>query len=116
MEVMPGRLSLWAGGLLIVAAVAGTAVYFAVLGLDRADKLASVVGALAAIAGIGLTLCGMFQARREASGSTIRSPAVQNVIIGGSQYGSVLQARDIHRPVRFGAPGAPTPESRDSDL
>lgn len=113
---MPGRLSLWAGGLLIVATIAGTAVYFAVLGLDRADKLASVIGALAAIAGIGLTLYGMFQAHRAASDSTIRSPAVQNVISGGSQHGSVLQARDIHGAVRFGVPGDLTPESRDSDL
>ncbi|MEU6414606.1 hypothetical protein [Microbispora sp. NPDC046933] len=104
------------GGLLIVAVVAGTAVYLSALGLDEADKMASVIGALAAIAGIGLTLHGMLQARRAAPDSTIRSPGVQNVISGGSQHGSVLQARDIRGTVRFGASGGSTPESRESDL
>ncbi|MBX6381538.1 MAG: hypothetical protein IRZ07_00995 [Microbispora sp.] len=104
------------GGLLILAAVGGTAAYFSVLGLDKADKMASVVGALAAVAGLGLTLHGMFRARRAAHNSTIRSPDVQNVVSGGSQYGSVLQARDIRGPIRFGASGGSARESGESNL
>jgi hypothetical protein len=37
-------------------AVAGLGLVFAGIGLDRADQLASVIGALAAIAGLGLSL------------------------------------------------------------
>ncbi|GAA4101021.1 hypothetical protein [Actinomadura miaoliensis] len=56
---MVRRRWVWAGAGLTVGAVAGLGVYFAVVGLDRADKLASVVGALVAVVGLALTVYGL---------------------------------------------------------
>ncbi|GAA4058037.1 hypothetical protein [Actinomadura miaoliensis] len=47
------------GAGLTVAAVTGLGVYFATVGLEEADKLGSVVGGLAAVAGLSLTVYGL---------------------------------------------------------
>lgn len=49
----------WAGAGLTVVAVAGLGVYFAVVGLDKADKLASVIGGLTALVGLAVALYGL---------------------------------------------------------
>lgn len=43
-----------------VVAVAGLGAYFAVVGLDAADKAASVIGGLAAVVGLALAGYGLF--------------------------------------------------------
>jgi hypothetical protein len=60
------RVPLWvaAGAAVAAVAVVGLAVYFVVVGLDEADKLASVVGLFVALVGIGLAVYGMAGARR----------------------------------------------------
>ncbi|WP_204017914.1 hypothetical protein, partial [Sphaerimonospora thailandensis] len=101
---MSGRFLQWVGGLLVIAAVIASGAYFWALGLDKADKLASVIGALVAIAGIGLTIQGTIRSRRGPvdPGRALRSPDIENVISGGSQRGPVIQGRDFHGPVRLG--------------
>ncbi|MEU9844775.1 hypothetical protein AB0C69_36800 [Actinomadura sp. NPDC048032] len=50
----------WTGAGVSVAAVAGLGAYFAAVGLDKADKLASVVGALTALIGLAMAAYGLF--------------------------------------------------------
>ncbi|MEV4364552.1 tetratricopeptide repeat protein, partial [Nonomuraea sp. NPDC049625] len=51
---MRRRVPLWAGSMVAVAAAAGLAVYLVRVGLDDADKLASVIGLFVAVAGLGV--------------------------------------------------------------
>jgi hypothetical protein len=54
-----------------MAAVTGVAIYFAHVGLDKADKLGSVIGALLGLAGLTLALYGAFTSKSP------RSPAAE---------------------------------------
>ncbi|MUN39541.1 hypothetical protein [Actinomadura litoris] len=47
------------GAVVTVAAVAGLGGYFAVVGLEEADKLASVIGALVAVVGVAVAVYGL---------------------------------------------------------
>lgn len=89
----------WAGGVLTAGAVVGLGVYFAVVGLDRADKLATLIGVFVAIAGLALTIYQTLTDRRSApppqpSAAQNTSPAMHNKITGGTFYGSVFQGRN----------------------
>ncbi|QFG24169.1 hypothetical protein [Actinomadura sp. WMMB 499] len=55
---MSGRW-VWGGATITVAAVAGLAVYYAVVGLEEADKLGSVVGSLVAVVGVAVAAYGL---------------------------------------------------------
>jgi hypothetical protein len=48
----------WSGALIMIAATVAFVAYIAVAGLDKASELAGVVGALVALAGLGLALYG----------------------------------------------------------
>lgn len=61
---MTGRVLVWVGGVVAVACAAGLLVYFVVVGLDEADKLASVIGAFVGLAGLALAGYGIVVARR----------------------------------------------------
>jgi hypothetical protein len=80
-----------AGGL----ALLGVGVVLLKLGLDDADKAASVIGALAALAGLGVSAYG---ARLAAigGGSRTKPEAVQQINTGGSGQQYITQTGDIH--------------------
>ncbi|MFF4617730.1 hypothetical protein [Nonomuraea jabiensis] len=59
MAAMHRRILIWAGVVVTVAAMAGLGVYFWRVGLDDADKLASVIGAFVALAGLGTAVYGL---------------------------------------------------------
>ncbi|MET8143559.1 hypothetical protein ABZU32_24935 [Sphaerisporangium sp. NPDC005288] len=61
---MAQRALIWGGAAVAVAAAAGLGVYFARVGLDAADKLASVIGVFVALAGLGVAVYGMVADRR----------------------------------------------------
>jgi len=71
---MRGRVLAWVGGAVAVAAAVVLGVYFAVEGLGKADKVASVAGTFIGLAGLVVSVYGIYQARREARGSS--GPAV----------------------------------------
>ncbi|MEU8363452.1 hypothetical protein AB0C27_46290 [Nonomuraea sp. NPDC048882] len=56
---MRKRVLVWGGAVVAVAAVAALAVYLARVGLDDADKLASVIGLFVALAGLGISIRGL---------------------------------------------------------
>jgi len=55
-----GRLGVLAGGLIL----AGVGVVFLVVGLDKADKIASSAGLFVGLAGLGVSVYGVILARR----------------------------------------------------
>jgi hypothetical protein len=61
---MRGRVQVWAGAGIAVAALTGLVVYFARVGLDEADKLASVIGLFVAVAGLVVAIVGLRTQRR----------------------------------------------------
>ena len=97
----------WAGGAVAVAAVAGLGVYFAVAGLDKADKLASVAGTFIGLAGLVVSVYGIFQTRREAPGSSAAGSGQS--VTGSTVAGGVTQVKGVTGSVRIG--GVPTHSS-----
>ncbi|MFC4591849.1 hypothetical protein [Sphaerisporangium corydalis] len=80
---MAGRVQVWAGAGVTVLAVTGLSVYFATVGLENADKLASVVGALVAVAGLAVAVYGL------AAPSAVSRQVSQRATASG--YGRVTQ-------------------------
>lgn len=65
---MTGRVLKWAGAAVATAVFAGLAVYFVVVGLDKANKLASVIGLFVGLAGLGVTVHGLISGRSNDEG------------------------------------------------
>lgn len=64
---MRNRVLVRGGAVAAVLALAALAAYLAEAGLDKADKLASVIGVFAALIGLGMSGYGMARERRSAS-------------------------------------------------
>ena len=102
MHGMPGRVVKWVGGLLTLLTAAGMGAYFLKVGLDKADKLAGVIGAFIALAGIALTVYGTVTAGAGRPAAPVQEPSgssdaddVHNEIVGGTFYGPVGQGRNV---------------------
>ncbi|MEV4752593.1 hypothetical protein AB0K21_40090 [Streptosporangium sp. NPDC049248] len=67
---MRGRVLVWAGAGIAVAALAGLGVYLSRVKLDEADKLASVIGLFVAVAGLGVAVYGVVAGRKDSGGGT----------------------------------------------
>jgi drug/metabolite transporter (DMT)-like permease len=61
---MTVRVVAWLGGVLFVLAMVSLGGYFAAVGLDEADKVASVIGAFVGLVGLVLAGYGTVLARR----------------------------------------------------
>ncbi|MFI6991809.1 hypothetical protein [Nonomuraea wenchangensis] len=87
MDVVAGRRWVWAGIGVTVMAVAGLGSYFVAVGLDEADKLASVVGGLSALMGLATTAYGLFGAPggRQVSQQATASGRGRVTQVGGNQ-------------------------------
>ncbi|MCO5996233.1 hypothetical protein [Actinoallomurus rhizosphaericola] len=94
---MARRVLMWGGLTLTVAAAAGLGAYLSMVGLDKADKLASVLGLFVAVAGLVLTVYGVFADRRAGDQTGRRqAPAAgkRSVSIGGDSSGIVSTGDD----------------------
>lgn len=100
----------WVGACAIGVTLAGLGGCFVVIGLDEADRLASVVGSLVGVVGLGLSGYGLLLTRRAPggpsgeAGSTPRPDGggVTNTISGGTVHGPVFQGRDVTGPITLG--------------
>ncbi|TQS31031.1 hypothetical protein [Microbispora sp. KK1-11] len=124
------RVLTWAGGIAAVGAGSALAVYLSTVGLDKADKLASVIGLFVGLAGLGVGVWGLLLTRRQETAPTPASDAgrmnnavgnavdnavhrdvraaVHNEISGGTIYGPVIQGHTISGPFVSGPrPSAP---------
>jgi hypothetical protein len=84
----------FAGGVL----VAGLGMFLAVQGLDRADKLASVLGLFVGLAGLALAVVGAVGARQRAGGQSVTDSTIG---------GGVAQIHGVRGSVRIGPGAAP---------
>ena len=88
---MTGRVLKWAGGLVAVAALVALGGYFAAVGLDKADELASVIGVFVAVVGLAVTAYGMVADRRAAGGGQgagrAAAPGERSITIGRDNTG-----------------------------
>jgi hypothetical protein len=97
---MRARILLWAGVVIAVGAAVGMAVYLASVGLDKADKWASVCGMFIGLAGLVLGCCGAVRGRSAGpeSGDTRNE-------FRGNAYGTVIMGRDFHGGTGTGGTG-----------
>ncbi|MGW4426504.1 hypothetical protein [Streptosporangium sp. NPDC004631] len=65
---MRGRVQVWGGAVVAVTAVAALSIYLERVGLDNADKLASVMALFVALAGLGVTVYSMIADRNGSNG------------------------------------------------
>ncbi len=99
---------IWGGRAAAAVVVAGLVAYLASVGLDKADKLASVLGLLVAVAALLVPyLLPSSDGDHSGSGS---AQQVANTVVGGH----LTQARDakgvrVQDPVTSGPPQAPPP-------
>jgi membrane protein implicated in regulation of membrane protease activity len=125
MSLVSKRVLSLAGAIVAVAAAVGLGLYFAAVGLARADKLASVLGAFVGLAGLALALFSYVLARRATSAQTMQPASradnpdhppvtVHNEIIG-NQYGSVVQAGEISGSVTFDGRSTQVPDRHTPD-
>ncbi|MFG6198408.1 hypothetical protein [Nonomuraea sp. JJY05] len=114
---MSKRAVAWVGGALAVIAAIAMGVYFAAVGLEEADKLASSIGAFFGLAGLVLAIYGTVNARP--SGPPPPRPseagntpgAVHNEISGGTHSGVYILGRDV----TFSSPPPPVPPPNGPD-
>jgi hypothetical protein len=100
------RARTWIGVTLAVVPAAALANYLVSVGLDRADKIASVAGLLVSGAGLVIAVLGHRAGRRDRAraAADIEAPKVHNEIRGSDVSGPVVQARDITAALTFGPP------------
>ncbi|WP_182884718.1 hypothetical protein [Microbispora sp. H10885] len=72
---MRGAVPVWGGAGVAVAALAGLGVYLSQVGLDKADKLASVAGLFVGLAGLGVAVYGLVAERGSGGGGGVRQRA-----------------------------------------
>lgn len=114
---MRKRVLVWTGTGAAVAAMAGLGVYFARVGLESADKLASVIGVFVGLIGLALAAYGLVPGRSPAAppaGPEMRpdvsASGSRSVAIGGDNTG-VVSTGDGAANVRMRAEASG--ESRD---
>ncbi len=82
-----------------MAALAGMAVYSVAAGLDRADKLASVVGVFVAVAGLAVAVYGLVADRRpdggDGSGARVDASGERSNAVGGDNHGIVASGDGV---------------------
>ncbi|MEO3812247.1 hypothetical protein ABGB17_24890 [Sphaerisporangium sp. B11E5] len=108
-----GKAAIWAGGVLFAGAVVAMGVYFARVGLENADRTASVVGAFVGVAGLAVTLYALVNGSRTPAPPPPDAEdghgATYNTVKDGTVHGPVIQGRDFHGDITLG-PVPPRPE------
>ncbi|MFE7542942.1 hypothetical protein [Streptomyces platensis] len=99
---MTGKLQAWAGGAVAVLAVGALAGYLVAVGLDNADKVASVVGLFVALAGLAVSAAGMRRQARAGGGQAVENSDAGSISQVASTDGSVKISRR-------GTPAGPRP-------
>jgi hypothetical protein len=95
-------------GLLLV----GLGVLFAVMGLTRADQLASVIGAFATLIGLGTSVYGIVLARRGAQSPAAGQQIGAQSVSGSTVGGGVTQIHGVRGNLRVRSGADPAVRTR----
>jgi hypothetical protein len=90
----PDRRTAWIIAVIFGVAVAIGGVYFFIGGLDKADKLGSVIGSLAAIIGLGLSTYSVLQVRNNAK-LRVRARSIRQNQASGNSSTNIQAAGDL---------------------
>ncbi|MFE3206331.1 hypothetical protein [Embleya sp. NPDC059237] len=115
---MTAKTQAWIGGVVAGTALVGLAVYLAVVGLDEADKWASVLGLFVALAGLAVSVAGARRERPASNGQSVTDSAINGGVTQVSGTGgNVRITRRSARPVVPSpvAPGTPPPAGGAGD-
>ncbi|WP_143728174.1 hypothetical protein [Micromonospora cremea] len=90
--------------------------YFLSVGLDEADKLASSIGALIGVAGLGATACGLLMGRSDGNRSDSAAPATD--LAEGGAMSTTRGARDftVHMNAEVNDHGRVFQSARDQHI
>lgn len=106
---MTGRTLAWTGGAVTSVATAGLITYFAAVGLDEANKIASVISAIIGLAGLAVAVYGVLVAHRSPPQPVI-APAAPTAASGGHSVtdseigGDNIMIGDVGNDVNIGRP------------
>ncbi|MYS93817.1 MULTISPECIES: hypothetical protein [Streptomyces] len=90
----PGqRTAAWSCAILFGLTLLGLGAYFLIVGLDEADKTASVVGSLTGLAGLGVSIVSLIQAR--GSSASRNAPSVRQSQQSGTRSTNIQSAGDL---------------------
>ncbi|TDD58313.1 hypothetical protein [Actinomadura rubrisoli] len=87
---MRGRVLVRGGAVVAAMATVGLGGYFAAVGLDEADKLASVIGVFVALAGLAVAVYGLVAERHGGEGEPSprsSTPGDRSIAIAGDHTG-----------------------------
>jgi hypothetical protein len=79
---MTGRTRVWAGGIVGVLVLVGLAIYLGSVGLDKADKWASVIGMFIALAAFGVMVYELVSRRGREPASAQVPPSTERSTSG----------------------------------
>ena len=102
---MTGRAQVWIGGVVAVGALASLTAYLISVGLDEADKVASVVGLFVALAGLVVSVLGLRRESAPEDGPPAGGQSVRNSSFGGG----ITMIRGTRGSIRISRTGAPQP-------
>ncbi|NJP92138.1 hypothetical protein HCN51_22175 [Nonomuraea sp. FMUSA5-5] len=91
---MRKRMLVWGGAVVAAVALAALIVYFVRVGLDNADKLASVIGLFVAVAGLAVAVYGLRSQPQQPDdaakpGTSASASGTRSVAIGGDNSGVI---------------------------
>ncbi|WP_330434291.1 hypothetical protein OIC43_08400 [Streptomyces sp. NBC_00825] len=106
---MTAKMRAWVGGVVAGAALVGLAVYLAAVGLDAADKSASVAGLFVAIAGLVVAVTGPRREHSPQGGQSLANSEVNGGAAQVSNIGGNVRITRRGRPAASLPPVAPVP-------
>ncbi|MFF4450127.1 hypothetical protein [Streptomyces sp. NPDC001502] len=102
---MTGKAQAWIGGTIAILAVGALAGYLIAVGLDDADKVASVIALFVALAGLAVSVAGLRRQARSSGGQAVEKSSVGGGIAQvDDTKGSV---KIVRRGTQTGPPPAP---------
>jgi uncharacterized membrane protein len=109
---MPRRALIWIGGLLAVAALVGLTSYFIAVGLEEADKLASIISSIVGIFGLATALLGATNFGKK-DNDRLRgrvhdtaAGGVRNAVSRNASCGVVMQGNNFFGPFNIAEPNS----------
>ncbi|MFI7134311.1 hypothetical protein ACIBQ1_52195 [Nonomuraea sp. NPDC050153] len=112
---MRRRVLIGAGAVVAVAATTVLGLYFVRVGLDEADKLASVIGAFVGLAGLGVAVYGLIADRRSGGGGQ-EPPPVAGGGSGEEGPAAVDAAVDVRQRAKASGSGRVYQAGRDQTI